>query len=201
MIYSHHMKQIFQTLLALFILILASNRVSANEGRISIDNGNIQCQGISFLQNGQYTVNGRCHGLVYPYQGFYDYYVMWLYKDGSNDSVKLSDVNKGVFTGKQRDRFSQYVITAETGQSPRTPSSQVVVSGPIIPFDGEIVPTQVPVAANSETATPQTETVQEAPVQESNSLLANMSNVQIVFAVVGVLVLLSVVAMTFFKRQ
>lgn len=150
--------------LAIFSLgFLLAGKVAATEGRFSLTNGGVVCEGTSVWQDSSYRVMGRCQGLVYPYGGVLDHYSIWVRTPGDTAALRLDDVDRGFFEGRVQNSFESVFVTAEEESNPRRPGATVVAQGNVEEFDfradeGEgapqVTPSPTPVGTPTATPTP-----------------------------------------------
>lgn len=155
------------TALILAVLFFASASASpahANEGRVSVRNGTVVCEGVSIWESDRYRVTGRCQGLVYPFAERLDRYMLWVVPDTGGSPVRIAEVEKGLFTGQTDQRFRSLRITAEEDNAPRAPSTTTVVEGDIARFDFAVgTATKPSVSAPQASAPTPTPTLAAAP--------------------------------------
>lgn len=133
--------------------------VSAHEGSVDLTSGSVSCKGVSIYQDGYYRVNGRCDGLVYPYETTYNKYVLWGKTTDGGQLTRIAEVEKGYFSGNISSAFDAMYITAEQNSLTRKMSDKVIVSGKIAPFSfDKSKVTTVPIAATTTAATTKTTT-------------------------------------------
>jgi len=131
-----HMKKLIAGLvLAVIGLISAPNVALAREGAVDLAGNNVSCKGVSIFQDGYYRVSGRCDGLVYPYETTYNKYVLWGKTIESGQVTRITEIDRGYFSGNITLPFNEMYITAEQNSLSRKASDKVIVSGNIAPFD------------------------------------------------------------------
>ena len=166
-----HMKKIFAVpVLVIGLMVALSSGASAHEGSIDLTDNTVSCKGISLYRDSNYRVEGRCDGLVYPYETTYDHYVLWAKSSGSTAVTRVAEVDKGYFIGNISTPFDTLYITAEQDSLLRKPSDKVIVSGKVTPFsfDKSQTTTQ-PVATAAPATTGKSMTVQSATTTASNT--------------------------------
>jgi hypothetical protein len=128
------MKKVLTTAFVfVFLLLISNSEAFASEGRITME-GKVTCEAISIWQRSRYQVSGRCHGLSYPYAESYDEYVLWATPADGTAVIKLDTVDEGIFAGSVNKKFNNLFITAETSQSPKTPSGIEITKGSVQGF-------------------------------------------------------------------
>ncbi len=123
-----------------FVFHSVATNIFANEGRIDLKNGAVACQGVSLWEGDRYRLVGRCQGLVYPYAERLDNYMLWVRPVSSSNPIRLREVEKGLFDAQTDQQFIGVIITAEEENNPRQPSTAVIVSGDIQPYDFRTAP-------------------------------------------------------------
>lgn len=127
-------KLIAGSVLAVIGILGLPNEVLAREGSVDLAGNNVSCKGISIYQDGYYRVSGRCDGLVYPYETTYNKYVLWGKAIENGQVTRITEVDKGYFSGNISTAFNEMYITAEQNSLSRKVSDKVIVSGNIAPF-------------------------------------------------------------------
>lgn len=128
------MIKFFKIALFLLLFFVSSGQALANEGRITLKDGNRICEAISYWDESAYKIAGRCSGLTYPYNGELDRYILWVKRaDGVIDQV--AEVDSGVIEGRVRGSFDSLFVTAEMkGYSTKAPEGPQVLSGQVEKF-------------------------------------------------------------------
>jgi len=109
--------------------------VSANEGKFSIMQSSVDCEGISVWQSGAYQITGICSGLVYPYHDQLTGYALWVQPDTGGSPVRVTNIDRGILSGPVNTRFTGMFVTAESSVDPRSPSSYRIVTGNLTLFN------------------------------------------------------------------
>ncbi len=126
----------------LMVLLFWAKPVKANEGRIVLKNGSVECEGVSVWQESRYRIVGRCSGLVYPYQQKIANYLLWVQQTDGTATQLVDNVQVGFFEGWASKDFTQVLLTAEAESSSRTPSDIVIAQANLLPFDFNVAPAQ-----------------------------------------------------------
>lgn len=167
------MKKIFAVpVFIIGLMVVLSGGASAHEGSIDLTDSAVSCKGISLYRDSNYRVEGRCDGLVYPYETTYDHYVLWAKSAGSTAVTRVAEVEKGYFVGNISTAFDTLYITAEQDSLLRKPSDKVIVSGKVTPFSFDKSQTTAQPVATAAPATNNTSksmTVQSATAAASNT--------------------------------
>lgn len=127
-----HMKKILALVALSFI---CATTVSAHEGNLDLTSKSVSCKGVSIYQDGSYRVNGRCDGLVYPYETTYNKYVLWGKTTTGGSMIRIAEIDRGYFSGSISDAFDGVYVTAEQNGLVRKASDKVIVSGKVAYFD------------------------------------------------------------------
>ncbi len=117
------------------VLLFWVRPVEANEGRIVLKNGSVECEGVSVWKEGRYRIVGRCSGLVYPYSQKIDRYSLWVQQADGADTQLIDNVEVGFFEGSASKDFTRVFLTAESASSTRNPSDVVIAMAELLPFD------------------------------------------------------------------
>jgi hypothetical protein len=122
---------------SIFILgvVLFPQRVHANEGKFSIMQSSVDCEGVSVWQSGAYQITGICSGLVYPYHDQLTGYALWVQPDTGGAPVRVASIDRGLISASTNQRFTGMFVTAESSSNPRSPSSYRIVSGNLTLFN------------------------------------------------------------------
>lgn len=130
-----HMKKLLVcSVLAVIGSLSLPGSVLAREGSVDLSGNNVSCKGVSIYQDGYYRVSGRCDGLVYPYETTYNKYVLWGKTIENGQVTRITEVDRGYFSGNISEPFNEMYITAEQNSLSRRASDKVIVSGNIAPF-------------------------------------------------------------------
>jgi hypothetical protein len=121
--------QIFITVITVVLIMVMPGKAHANEGRFSLKNSYVDCEGISIWQGSTYQISGKCNGLVYPYHDQLTQYSLWVIPDAGGNPKWISNIDKGLITGNTVNKFTGMFVTAESDSGPQNPSSTQIVSG------------------------------------------------------------------------
>lgn len=129
------MKKLLAGLIAFTMVVgLGVSQASAHEGSVDLTGNGVSCKGVSLWQDGAYKVNGRCDGLVYPYETQYNKYVLWGKTSDRGEIVRIAEVDRGYFAGSISNAFTSMYITAEKDGLVRKMSEKQIVAGSVDAF-------------------------------------------------------------------
>lgn len=114
--------------------LFGASVASAHEGRFTLKNSDMACEGISLWKDSHYRLVGRCSGLTYPFQERLDNYVLWT-KSGTANPKKVGSVNLGYFDGYAQEPFDQIILSVEGNGYSNKPGEIVLASGDIQGFN------------------------------------------------------------------
>jgi len=183
------MKRLFLWAILLLVGIFAvAKPVSANEGRISLQNSQVSCEGISVWDNSRYKITGRCQGLVYPYHDQVDGYFLWVMPDDQDSPIRIGDIDRGLFDGSTSKQFRSILVTAEISNSPKKPGDIQIISGGLSLFNfpqvnvvpespkEDILVDNIEREENNASITPTPEPVFTTSPESTTSVLAKLQN-------------------------
>jgi len=116
-------------------IVMFPGEVRANEGKFSIVESSVDCEGVSVWKNQAYQITGLCSGLVYPYHDQMTGYALWVVPDTGGSPVRVTNIDRGIISGPTEKRFTGMFVTAESSVDPRSPSSYRIVTGNLTLFN------------------------------------------------------------------
>lgn len=188
-----HMKKIIVGS-ALFVIssLILTGMVSAHEGSVDLTSNDVSCKGVSIYQNGYYRVNGRCDGLVYPYETIYNKYVLWGKTTDGGQMVRVAEIDRGYFSGNISSAFDGMYVTAEKDGLVRKPSDRQILAGKVTPFSFDkskvtTAPAAVTTAATTKTTTTSTGTTVAATTSTAGAVVGKIvtSLLVVILVIVG----------------
>jgi hypothetical protein len=190
-------------LLAFVVFLFAFASVaSAHEGSVDLTNSQISCKGISIFQDGNYKVSGRCDGLVYPYETTYSRYVLWGKTTSRGETIRISEVDRGYFSGYIASPFDSMFITAEKDGLVRKPSDKQVVLGKVSAFSFDKSQVTTPAASSAPATTTTGTTVQNSTATTSSTAGAVIGKiVTSLLVIILVIVGLAIGASLIFRKR
>lgn len=178
-------------LLPILLFVLSSDSF-ASEGEIHLSNqdgSTAECKALSVLMPSlNFKILMTCRNLTYPGDVNQFNYVAWTEPSEGGNSRRLGPLGVGKVEFDSDRPFNRIFVTKEGNSSPRTPSSNVVMSGNVQPIDiftdSQPQPTQT---SSSETPTPTPATTQ------STNFISRLFQPGRIIIFVGVILLLILV--------
>jgi len=174
------------------VLLIVAMPVSASEGEAYLrnqDNTNGRCRAYSVLMSDlQYSVLMTCRDITYPGDANQFNYVVWAEPTNGGNPERLGTLGVGKVELETRNPFNRLFVTLESSSRPRTPSTEVVMSGNLEQYDfGQPKPTQNPTSSAQPSSSPQ------ATASSNSSLFSRLFAIQNIIAFLGVVLLLVLV--------
>ena len=121
------------------MLLLSPRNARASEGTAEITSTvgeDLRCFATSvFLRNRDYKILVTCRDLVYPPSPDKTLYVIWVTPLDGGKSVRLGTLQFGKIEYTTRKPFSEFIVTSEITDRPRTPSENIVARGLVKTID------------------------------------------------------------------
>lgn len=199
-------KLIAGSVLAVIGMLGAPDQVLAREGSVDLSGNNVACKGVSIYQDGYYRVSGRCDGLVYPYETTYNKYVLWGKAIDNGEVTRITEIDRGYFSGNISSAFNEMYITAEQNSLSRRASDKVIVSGNLSPFEfdkSKVTTAATPTSASAKTATTTAATVADTDEATSKTTAGTVVGkiLTSLLVVILVIVVLAIGASLLFRSR
>lgn len=125
----------FTGLLVGLLMLGATSKASANEGRFVLQNtvgGSSRCEVTSGLfSDGEYNLMFICRDLVYPISSDLFLYVAWTVPADGSDPIKLGSIGVGKILFKTKKPFNTILVTQEKSNTNnlKSPTGPIAMRG------------------------------------------------------------------------
>lgn len=127
-------KKLLLATLILVAFVFLPRTAMASEGivRLTGTNSATRCFVMSTkLDVGTYRLLVDCRNLIYPPSGELFSYIMWATPKEGDRPVRLGALDFGKALLRATSPFTSLFVTAESDESPRTPSDRIVMRGDV----------------------------------------------------------------------